>query len=50
MAKSMGKKGTICGPNSMRMGELKRGERGQKFCQKMILDECDKGGEMNPME
>jgi hypothetical protein len=35
---------------AMRMGELKRGGRGQKFFPKNDMDECDKGEEMNPME
>jgi hypothetical protein len=35
---------------AMRMGELKRGERGQKILPKNDMDECDKGEEMNPME
>jgi hypothetical protein len=35
---------------AMKMGELKRGGRGQKFLPKNDMDECDKGEEMNPME
>jgi hypothetical protein len=34
----------------MKMGELKRGMWGQKFCPKNDMEECDKGEEMNPME
>jgi hypothetical protein len=34
----------------MRMGELKRGRRGQNFFLKNDMDECDKDEKMNPME
>jgi hypothetical protein len=34
----------------MRMGELKRGGRGQNIFPKNDMDECDKGKEMNPKE
>ena len=35
---------------AMRMGELKRGGRGQNFLLKNDMDECDESEDMNPME